>query len=715
MVRFDDILDKVSSYLNEKDILILQKAYVFAGHAHRGQTRRSGEPYLSHPLEVTKFLADMQLDRTTIVAALLHDVLEDTALTTLEIEKNFGKEVADLVEGVTKISRVHGASPETNRAETVRKVILAMTDDIRVIFIKLADRVHNLKTLKFLSSYQQQQIARETLDIYAPIANRLGMGRIRAELEDLAFQYVAPEEYLKINAMLMPLKDDLETSLMSMKQALEDLLKENNLQGDVFFRIKRPYSIWQKIQRQGIDFDQVYDLLALRIITSTIKDCYTILGLIHQRWSHFPQRFHDFIAIPKPNLYQSIHTTVITQEQKKYEIQIRTREMEAVAEHGIAAHWRYKEGEPEHVSYEDRRLHWLREMVALYEEQKNPQQFLRELKLNLVPEELYIFTPKGRVITLPPGATALDFAFKIHSEIGLHATGVIINGQPLPLKTVLKTGDIVEILTAEEQTPSRSWLASVATSYARQQIKKWLNLKSKNTITELGRKLWEKEFQKLGLPSNLNQASEILPRAEKALGVNITRIEDLFELAGAGKIVINRKLLQSIFPEHSAGQEKPVAEKPGYMALKPGSSLVIKSLDEPLIRLAKCCAPIKGESVVGYLTLGKGITVHSTRCSFVTREMLDSYRLIDVQWDLTLTGTFTARILIKAEDSPGILASVAAAVANLDGNIIKAEAKTFPGNKAHISLAVQVNDASQLESILVKLRSLPLVLSAVRI
>jgi guanosine-3',5'-bis(diphosphate) 3'-pyrophosphohydrolase len=635
MIRFDDVAEKASTYIVDKEALALQKAYVFAARAHKGQVRRSGEPYLSHPLEVASLLADMRLDKTTLVAALLHDVLEDTDVTSAEVRENFGKDVADLVEGVTKISRVQDASPEARRAETIRKIILAMTDDIRVIFIKLADRIHNLQTLEFLDEEKQRQVARETLDIYAPIANRLGMGRIRAELEDLSFRYVEPEGFAKVEALVGPRRKSAELELRKMKRALEGLLRKNRIPAEVHSRIKRPYSVWTKMKKRDVGFDQVYDFLALRLITSSIKDCYAALGVIHQRWPHLPQRFRDFIAMPKPNLYQSLHTTVITEGRKMFELQIRTREMHDLAENGIAAHWRYKEDAPPGLKKEDRRLHWLREMVALYREQKNPQEFLRSLKANLVPEEAYVFTPKGKVINLPAGATALDFAFKVHSEIGLHAAAARINGAPAPLKTPLKTGDIVEILTADERTPTRAMLAAAKTSGARQEIKRWLNLK--------------------GRPS----------------------------------------------------PARPKAPRPQRVR--------IKALDDPALRLAKCCSPIKGEPVVGYLAAGGGVTVHSLRCPLVVREVLDARRLVDVSWDPSLAGTFKARLLVKSHDSPGVLAKVAAIISGLEGNIARAEVVTFAGQKARISLEVRIEDAGHLEEISKRIAAMNEVVSVERI
>jgi GTP diphosphokinase / guanosine-3',5'-bis(diphosphate) 3'-diphosphatase len=635
MIRFDDVAEKASTYIVDKEALVLQKAYVFAARAHKGQVRRSGEPYLSHPLEVASLLADMHLDKTTLVAALLHDVLEDTEVTAAGIREHFGKDVADLVEGVTKISRVQDASPEARRAETIRKIILAMTDDIRVIFIKLADRIHNLQTLEFLDEEKQRQVARETLDIYVPIANRLGMGRIRAELEDLSFRYVEPDGFAKVDALLRPRRKRAELDLRKMKRGLEVLMKKNRIPVEVHSRIKRPYSIWAKMKKRDVDFDQVYDFLALRLITTSIKDCYSVLGVIHQRWPHLPQRFRDFIAMPKPNLYQSLHTTVITEGRKMFELQIRTREMHDLAENGIAAHWRYKEDSPPSLKKEDRRLHWLREMVVLYREQKNPQEFLRSLKANLVPEEAYVFTPKGKVINLPAGATALDFAFKVHSEIGLHATGARVNGTLAPLKTALKTGDIVEILTENERTPTRAMLAAAKTSGARQEIKRWLNLKGRT--------------------------------------------------AGTG----------------------PKPPRPQRVR--------IKALDDPALRLAKCCSPIKGEPVVGYLSAGGGVTVHSLRCPLVVREVLDARRLIDVTWDPALSGTFKARLLVKSHDSPGVLAKVAAIIAGLEGNIARAEVATFAGRKARISLEVRIEDTRHLEEISKRIAAMKEVLSVERV
>lgn len=799
MIRFDDILEKVTSsgHLSEKDIILLKKAYVFAAAAHKGQVRRSGEPYLSHPLEVTNMLADMGLDKTTLIAGLLHDVLEDTDVTLEELQENFGSEVARLVEGVTKITRVEQTSPETRQAETIRKIILAMTDDLRTIFIKLADRLHNLQTLRFLPETKQRQIARETLEIYAPIANRLGMGRIKAELEDLAFRYVAPQEYFRMAAIVEPMKQQAEPLLLKFKERLARLLQENNIPCEIQTRIKRLYSIYEKMKRRQINFDEVYDFLALRIITDSIRNCYAALGIIHQKWPPIPNRFRDFIAVPKPNLYQSLHTTVITEDRLTVEIQIRTREMHALAENGIAAHWRYKEGPQAELIQEDRRLEWLREMVELYREQKNPLEFLKVLKTNLVPEEIYVFTPKGKVIALPAGASALDFAFKIHTEIGLHASSAIVNGHPVPLKTLLKPGDIVEIITSPEKQPRRQWLRWVVTSTARHHLKRWLRQKEKARSIELGRRLWERAQRRYALSLKFKEGEDgLLAQLSTASGLSFRHLDDFFAALGYGRLVINDRFLerlglspapknkskekevdesrpeapaptakdeiqppcptplarsettkekaetQAARPSAGAGeaQEKTLPEAASFRPTSPGSflarmvekvkgvasrqtrvqsSVIVRMAgmesDSALITLGQCCRPIKGEPIVGYITQGKGITIHALRCPLVTREILAAERMVEASWDPASEGHFRASIRIISIDSPGVLAKVATVIAELNGNINRAEVKTYAEGQAKIDLGITIRDLPHLEAIIKKLGNLKEVESVERI
>jgi GTP pyrophosphokinase len=700
MIRFDDILDKVASRFGEKDIAVLQKAYVFSAKAHKGQVRRSGEPYLSHPLEVSNLLADMALDRTTLVAGLLHDVLEDTDVTPDELKKEFGKAVAALVEGVTKISRVQDASPEVRRAEAIRKIILAMTDDIRVIFIKLADRLHNLQTLKFLSKDAQKRIAAETLEIYAPIANRLGMGRIKAELEDLAFRYVEPEEYFRIASLIEPRRTKAEADLAAFRAELAAMMKENGIPAEIHARIKRPYSISRKMKSQRIDFGQVYDFLALRIITDSVKNCYAALGIIHQKWPPIPQRFRDFIAMPKPNLYQALHTTIITEGRQSFEIQIRTRDMHTLAENGIAAHWKYKDEDPQSLVREDRRLQWLREMVELFEEQKNPKEFLKHLKINLISEEVYVFTPKGQVVSLPSGASALDFAFRIHSEIGLHSAAARINGKAAPLKTVLKTGDIIEIVTLPEKSPSRSWLAITSTSGARHQIKRVLNQQERTKSVALGRKLWEKELRKVDLRGGLPAETVLVARLRQATGLRFISFEDFLGLAGLGRVIINRKLMEKVSP---AGL---VSRRGGHETPKGETEIQVKDRNVALVRLARCCRPIKGEPIVGYLTAGTGVTIHAQRCRRIAREVLAPERWVKVTWGGVLIENFRASLVVRCADKPGLLAKVMTAISEREGNISKADVETYSDGRAQIRVWLIVRDIKQLDGIVADIRAL---------
>jgi guanosine-3',5'-bis(diphosphate) 3'-pyrophosphohydrolase len=691
VIRFDDILDQVAGRFGDKDIAVLQKAYVFSAKAHKGQVRRSGEPYLSHPLEVTSLLAGMNMDRTTLVGGLLHDVLEDAEVTPAELKEAFGKDVAGLVDSVTKISLVQEASAETRRAETIRKIILAMTDDIRVIFIKLADRLHNLQTLAALPEDDQKRIAAETLEIYAPIANRLGMGRIKAELEDLAFRSVDPEASARITALIEPRRAQAEADLARFKTRLAAVLAANGVPAEIFQRIKRPYSIYQKMKAQNIDFSQVYDFLALRIITDSVKNCYGALGIIHQTWPPLVQRFRDFIAVPKPNLYQALHTTIITEDKRSIEIQIRTREMHALAENGIAAHWKYKEADPQSLVKDDRRLHWLREMVELFSEQKDPREFLKNLKINLIPEEVYVFTPKGRVVSLPTGASALDFAFRIHTEIGLHGVQARINGKPAPLKTRLKTGDIVEIQTSPEKVPTRSALNIAFTSGARHQLKRWLKQQERTRSVALGKKLWEKAVRKYGPRPEIPQGPALLEKLGR--GWRAATVDEFFARVGIGKVVLSRKFLDKIAPVD------PEAGKKNGSLPRPDAEISGKDYDEGLVRLAQCCRPIKGEPIIGYITAGKGITVHAARCPRVVREVLAPERLVEVSWSGVVQEDFSATLVIRSSDAPGLLADVASRIAALGGNIAKAEVETFPDGSATIRCGLRVRDIRHLEAI----------------
>jgi len=717
MIRFDDILEKVAASYSEKEVNQLKKAYVYAARAHKGQTRRSGEPYLSHPLEVASMLADLKLDSTTLLAGLLHDVLEDTDITAADLRENFGQEVADLVEGVTKISRVQESSPEVRQAETIRKIILTMINDLRVIFIKLADRIHNLKTLKFLPDDKQKQVAKETLDIYAPIANRLGMGRIKAELEDLSFRYVNPDAYFRIASLVAPQRQKAEDELARFKSVLEKLMKDNAIPAEIHFRIKRHYSIYDKMKRRQIDFDQVFDFKALRIITDTVKNCYAALGIIHQKWPPLPQRFRDFIAMPKPNLYQALHTTIITDDKQTFEIQIRTQDMHFLAENGIAAHWKYKDQDASSLVREDKRLEWLREMVELYKEQKSPREFLKNLKTDLIPEEVYAFTPKGKVITLPLGGSVLDFAFKVHSEIGLHAAGAVINGRVAPLKSILKTGDIIEVITSPEKAPRRSWLNVVFTSGARHQIKRWLNQQEKFRSSALGRKIWERESRRYALPAGLLKEENLVRRLAEVLPYKIKNQEDFFSLVGRGRIVVNKKFMARLSPDgEPAERKRPLLRKfVDRVSGRSDTGIPVGKAGKEAFHLARCCAPIKGEPIIGYMTSGRGITIHATRCPLVSKEILSSERMVEVSWDSASAGSYRTRLLILASDSPGVLGKVATGIAGLGGNITKAEVVTTADKKAQIKLNLAIREMKHLEAIIKKISGIKEVLSVERV
>ncbi|MFQ6082842.1 MAG: RelA/SpoT family protein [Candidatus Aminicenantia bacterium] len=711
MVRFDDILEKILIYSPKSDLDLLRKAYVFAAKAHKGQVRLSGEPYLNHPLEVTNMLADMKLDEITLAAGLLHDVLEDTDITLETLRELFGEEVTHLVEGVTKISRIKFTSPEEHQAENIRKVILAMIDDLRVIFIKLADRVHNLKTLKFQSEEKQLQIAKETLEIYAPIANRLGMGKIKAELEDLSFRYIYQEDYFWLLGLVEERKEKSEKKLKKIKKELEKLLTENNLSAQIFYRLKRLYSIFNKMKRQNIEFNQVFDFMALRIITTSIRDCYATLGLIHQKWTPLPGRFKDFIAVPKPNLYRALHTTIITPDKQTFEIQIRTEEMHQIAENGIAAHWRYKDKED---FKEDKRVKWLRELVELYREQKSPREFLKNLKTDLHPEEIYVFTPKGMVISLPVGSTPIDFAYQIHTEIGNHCIGAKINGKLSSLKTILQIGDIVEILTSPSAGPSRDWLSVITTPKARNSIKHWLKVREREKSITLGKKIWEKELKKYKkiLPQGLKE-KELLTLLSRLKSRRFQKINDFFAAIGYGTLVINKKLMASLFSSEKIEEKKAIPFPKETRKLKIG--IKVRGYEDLLVYLAKCCSPIKGEEIIGYITRGKGVAVHSLRCPYITKEILDSNRMIEVSWDIQSDSTYSARLSLQTEDKRGVLAKITSIIANLESNIKKAGVNTFSDKRAQVKLLLEIKDMNQLNLIIQKLKEIKEVIDVQRL
>src|SRR5579864_1243515 len=656
MLEFDEIVHKVQAYRPGNDLVLLRRAYEFSAAQHQAQKRVSGEPFVSHPLAVANLLADMKLDVVCLAAGMLHDVVEDTPTTIERIRQDFGPDVARIVEGVTKISRLEFVSAQDHQAENLRKMVLAMVDDIRVVLVKLADRLHNMRTLEYLPPEKRERIAAETLEIYAPIAHRLGMGKIRGELEDLAFRYLEPEAFEDVQKAVESRRKVSEEFLTEVCAQVEAKMKEHSIPAHIEGRIKRLFSIWQKLKRQQITIDQVYDLLAIRIITDSVKNCYAALGVIHNEWHPIPGRIKDFIAIPRPNLYQSLHTSVMGPGGRHFEVQIRTEEMHRVAEEGIAAHWKYKEGR-RGAAEDDQRITWLRQLVEWQREMHDPGEFMSTLKVDLYPEEVYTFTPKGRVITLPRDATPIDFAYSVHSDVGNTCVGAKVNGRIVQLKYGLRNGDVVEILTQAGHLPSKDWLALVKTSRARNKIKHVINTTERVKAIEIGEKYLEREARRFGV--SLGRIPESQVQAVAA-DYGCSKIEDLHAALGYGKYSA-RQVLQKLAPDRvsvETPQGEPVAAPaPGAPAKTGDQDLVIKvkGIDDLLVYRAKCCNPIRGEAIVGYVTRGKGVAVHSLNCANVQNLMYEVERKIDVEWARTASQAFPVKIMVHTEDRPGML------------------------------------------------------------
>ena len=698
-LQLQSLLATVRDNRPKDDVTPIEKAYACAARYHSGQLRASGEPYLMHPLAVAKILADMRMDVVSIVTGLLHDIVEDTTVSTADVQKEFGEEVARCVDGVTKLSKIDFFSSEDRQAESYRKMLLAMVNDIRVIIVKLADRLHNMRTLGALSLERRERISRETLEIYAPIAHRLGMGKVRGELEDLAFQHLDPEAYAEISSTIESQRAANEEFLERMRRTVEAELRREGIPARVDGRVKRAFSVYQKIKRQKISLDQVYDLFALRIITDSVKNCYGALGVIHNEWRPVPGRIKDFIAIPRPNLYQSLHTSVVGPEGKHCEIQIRTEEMHRIAEEGIAAHWKYKEGK--RGAQDDQRIAWLRQLVEWQQEIRDPADFNSTLKLDLYPEEVYCFTPKGRVVVLPSGSSPIDFAYAVHSEVGNTCVGAKINGRIVPLRYVLRNGDIVDILTQSGHLPSKDWLSIVKTSRARNKIKHIINASERERAIEIGQKYLEKEARRLGVQLARIQKND-LERVAAEYGMG--KVEDLYAALGYGKFSA-RQVLQKSVPEQVV--EEPPAP-PVYEAPAPGprkdddSVIKVHGLDDVMVYRAKCCNPIKGDAIVGYVTRGKGIAVHSRACPNVQNLIYDSERKIEVEWERNLTDTFPVRIIVKTDDRPGLLHQLTTILANENTNVRSLEARTdfsSDNDAASIEMTVDVRDKKQLEKL----------------
>ncbi len=708
-VRIEDILNRMERYRPELDEDLLRHAYVFAANRHQGQIRRSGEPYLTHPLTVAWILADMELDEETVAAGLLHDLLEDTATTAEEIEVEFGPEIERLVTALTKMADFESSysSREATEAENFRRLLLASVDDLRVILIKLADRLHNMRTLVFLRRDRQIAIARETLDIFAPIANRLGIGSIKVEMEDLCFRYLHPKEAEKLDHEIEDRKEAADRWFAEIHGVLGGLLEENGIEGSIHGRIKHLYSIFEKLKRQGVDVANVFDFLAFRIIVSTVADCYAALGLIHQQWPPVPGRLKDHIAIPKPNAYQSLHTTVIGPEGHPFEIQIRTDEMNKIAEYGIAAHWSYKE-RGSHAPAEDSRVAWLRALLD-NSEGSSPREFIDSLKVDLYPDEVYSFTPRGDVFSFPSGATVLDFAYRVHTQVGHTCVGGRINGRWVPLKTEIVNGDIVEITTSKKQRPHHDWLSIVGTNRARSKIRAWLKREEKARAVEVGRKLVDRELRKLGTSLRSASGSDELAGVIRAGGY--PNEDDLIAAIGFGKIPV--ATLTTVFRkdgEAPAEEEDLTRKKKPAPASKNDHALEVSGDADFLVYMAKCCKPLPGEEIVGFVTRGKGVAVHSRSCPNVRNLLYHPEREIEVQWAPTAPATRAPTSQVDVDmsfnDSSGILASISQAISTEGSDILSCRLRTDPNDTGFAAMTIVVRDKAQLTRILGRLQDL---------
>jgi GTP pyrophosphokinase len=720
--KFHRLLATVHENRPADDLEIIRKAWAFCLLQHEGQKRASGEPYIIHPLEVGQVLAELKMDSTAIAAGLLHDAVEDTDVTSAEIAKRFGDQVAHIVEGVTKLEKIKFANREDHQAENIRKMLLAMVTDVRVVIIKLADRLHNMRTLEHLKPEKQQKIARETLDIYAPLAHRLGMGKLRGELEDLAFRYTDPYAYEQVSNEVDALRGKGEEFLQKIVKQLEAKLKEFKIQGRVESRIKRLYSIQQKLQDQKIPVDQVYDLLAIRVICNTVQDCYALLGLLHSIWRPVPGRIKDFIAMPRPNLYQSLHTTLIAEGGHQFEVQIRTEDMHRVAEEGIAAHWKYKASDS--VSAKDeQRLAWVRQLMEWQREMSDPNEFMSTLKIDLYPEEVYTFTPKGKVVVLPKDASPIDFAYAIHTEVGNTTVGAKVNGRIVPLRTKLRNGDIVEISTQAGHAPSRDWLSFTKSSRARNKIKHWLNEHQRERAIEIGRKLLDREARKYKLAlGKYGEADYDRVAGDYGLGTQA----ELLAGVGFGKFsarqVLNKLEPGSTMTAEPAAPESGIGNTLGQMSEavkrvffgKGSESLQVEGQDDLLVYRARCCNPIRGEEIVGYVTRGKGVAVHARSCPNVQNLLYESDRRIQVEWSPSPTEpgstkpqTYPVKLTVICDDRAGLLKEFTAIIADDGTNIRSVDTKPTPEGTMVVDFVVETVDVRHLNKLVQNLRKVP--------
>ncbi len=703
------LIERIRSYYPEADVDLITKAYHFSRRAHEGQLRDSGEPYFQHPFEVAMILAELELDVETIAAGLLHDVLEDTEVTRAEMEAEFGSSILSLVEGVTKLDKLPFRSRFERQAENLRKMMLAMAEDIRVILIKLADRLHNMRTLRYVSLEKQKSIAQETLDIFAPLAHRLGIWRIKFEMEDLAFRHLYPDEYYNLVNAIARKRKEREGDLQAVMDIIRKKLVELNIKCDIQGRPKHFYSIYQKMQRQDKSLDEIYDLMAVRIIVETVRECYAILGIIHAAWKPIPGRFKDYIAMPKSNMYQSLHTTIIGPRGEPYEIQIRTWDMHRIAEKGVAAHWMYKEGQSRRKGGELAKVEWLREAVEWLQEMKDPQEFMDTLRIDLFEDEVFVFTPKGDVKSLPAGATPVDFAFDVHTDIGLTCVGAKVNGRIVPLDYELRNGEFVEILTSKTARPSRDWLKFVKTSKARSKIRSFLKEEQREEAILRGRELLEREVKKANLEPKEVLSVPNLERMAQKYGVG--NPDELLATVGFGRIPAPQVLQKIIGKELDEKPKKTPAKRKRKREPK---GVAIKGVDNLLVRFSKCCSPVPGDQIVGYITRGRGVSIHRSDCPNISALSHNSDRQIEVSWNTSGSYSYPVEIEIEALDRPNLLANIMNNVAESKTNIEAVNARTTRKEAASIQLVVDIHDVAHLNNVINKLKQVEGVISVRR-
>ena len=706
LTEIEQLIQDVQSFSPDADASLIRRAYDFSATAHAGQVRRSGEPYLQHPLAVAGILTFLRLDVTAIVAGLLHDTVEDTVATQEELEKKFGKDVARLVDGVTKIGKIHFQSYEEKQAENFRKMVLSMADDIRVVFIKLADRLHNMRTLAHLEESKQKQIAQETIEIYAPLANRLGMSWMKQELEDLCLQYLNPDAYAMLKLRVAKRDEERHQYIESVIAIAYETLQKAGLPGEVKGRPKHLFGVHQKMERQGISFEEVYDLTAIRIITDTKLNCYAILGLIHSIWPPVPGRFKDYIATPRSNLYQSLHTTVLGPQGEHVEFQIRTAEMHRIAEYGVAAHWRYKE-DGTITDRDEKVFSWLRQFVEWHKDLSDNRQFMDSVKLDLFHLDLFhdvvfAFTPKGEVKELPAGSTPIDFAYAIHTEVGHHCLGAKVNGKIVSLRYHLNSGDTVEIISSANQVPHKGWLKFVRTTRAKTRIKHWLKSEEQKQGLELGRRLLEQEFRRHHLSSAQLFKSNELVRVAQECGVET--VDELIRMVGYGRLPA-MQVVAKLFPAQRVEQGKDeslgkaLLLKPQTASLE-AKAVKVKGSGDVLMQISKCCHPIPGDRIMGYITRGRGLTIHSVTCPNWEALDYEKERLVEVEWDTGIQGTHAVRISVVTLNQTGVLANVSSAISSCQANISRAEITTRDDGKAVLDFVVEIANTLHLDRML---------------